>query len=339
VASCALLAPGLPFPEIPLVRDKIEYLARHGDEYDVLFLGSSRMHSHIMPWVFDQVAGENGVPVKSFNAGVAGMRSPEDQYVLEEILRRPHRRLRWVFVELSRLNTEVAGEDTARFGYWHDTVRLWMITRRLRGMAMERLEKNPTATFRERWEIWRQTAEQFDEHARQWVMRAVHLGRGMEALNDWLSAPTHEYTPGKSLGAKHDGWMAMDRGGRPAIEGVALASYQAGYRDRLAKPAEKERGDPVSQSALERLLSTVVQGGARPVLVVPPTTSAFNFYPTEARERELTILDFSDVQQNAALFAPERRINWDHLNSAGAELFSQILAQRFAELAKQPRGM
>ena len=57
-ASCGVLGRCLPFPEIPLVRDKIEYLARHGDDYDVLFLGSSRVHCQIMPSIFDRIAGE-----------------------------------------------------------------------------------------------------------------------------------------------------------------------------------------------------------------------------------------------------------------------------------------
>ena len=124
-----------------MVRDKIEYLARHGDEYDVLFVGSSRIHSQVMPAIFDRVASENGVPVKSFNAGIAGMNSPEDGYFLEEILRLPHRRLRWVFVELARLGTGLDREETSRFGYWHDTPRLVLAARRLWAEAGERLAR------------------------------------------------------------------------------------------------------------------------------------------------------------------------------------------------------
>ena len=44
IASCVLLRHGLPFPPVPVVREKIEQLARCGDDYDVLFLGSSRVY-------------------------------------------------------------------------------------------------------------------------------------------------------------------------------------------------------------------------------------------------------------------------------------------------------
>ena len=39
-----------------------------------------------MPRIFDSLAAEGGRPMKSFNAGVASMRTPEDGWFLEQIL-------------------------------------------------------------------------------------------------------------------------------------------------------------------------------------------------------------------------------------------------------------
>ena len=97
--------------------------------------------------------------------------------------------------------------------------------------------------------------------------------------------------------------------------------------------------DAVCQSALERILTAITKAGATPVLVVPPTTASRNFYPSEERERELTILDFSDVRQNAKLFLPENRMDLGHVNTAGAEIFSDDLARRFVELARGPTAV
>jgi len=170
-------------------------------------------------------------------------------------------------------------------------------------------------------------------HLRSWVTRAANVGRGADVLNDWVNAATREYVPGKTLGPLHDGWLIMDRNRAP-MSGIELEQYQKACVDRLTEPARQERGDPVSQSALEQLLGAVSKSGAQSVLFIPPTPSAHNFFPTAERERALTILDFSDVRQNAALFVPEHRLDIDHLNTAGAELFSRMLALRFAELAK-----
>lgn len=323
-----------------MVREKLLQLARKGGEYDVLFIGSSRVQFQVMPSIFDRVAGDAGVRVKSFNAGVAGMGSPEDAYLLEQILRRPHGRLRWVFVELSRLGTGLDREATVRFTYWHDATRLRQIARRLWGQASEAqtgLERSHCATLGARYAIWSEMTGKLAGHARHWLARATNLGVGTQLLDAWFRSRSRSRDAGRNLGDSGDGWVTAGRD-RQQMMVEAQAKYAQSYAERLAKPAGKERGDDVSQAALEEMLATITRAGATPVLVIPPTTFAQNFYPSEKRERELTILDFSDVRQNAELFLPEHRIDVDHVNTAGAELFSAALARRFVELVKQRTG-
>ena len=339
-ASCGVLRRCLPFPEVPVVRDKLAHLARQGGDYDVLFIGSSRVQFQVMPSIFDRVASEAGVRVKSFNAGVAGMGSPEDAYLCEQILRRPHGRLRWVFIELSRLGTGLDRAATVRFTYWHDAVRLRLIARRLWGQAVEaqaRLEQTHSTSFRARYAIWSEMTDKLAGHTHHWLMRAINLGDGTQLLDAWFRTSGRRRDAGRNLGDGGDGWVTAGRDHQQMTTEVR-AKYEASYAERLAKPAGKERGDQVSQSALEQLLATITKAGATPVLVIPPTTFDLNFFPTEKREQELTILDFSNVQENAELFAPERRIDVDHVNTAGAELFSAALARRFVALAKQKTG-
>lgn len=323
-----------------MVRDKLVHLARQGGDYDVLFIGSSRVQFQVMPAIFDRVAGETGVGVKSFNAGVAGMGSPEDAYLLEQILQRPHGRLRWVFVELSRLGTGLDRAATVRFTYWHDTARLCLIARRLWGQASEaqtRLEQRHSATFGARYAIWSEMADKLAGHTHHWLLRAINLGDGTPLLDSWFRTSSRRRDAGRNLGDSGDGWVTAGRD-HQQMTAEAQAKYAQSYAERLAKPAGKERGDEVSQAALEEMLSTITRAGAVPVLLIPPTTFEQNFFPTEKREQELTILDFSDVRQNTELFAPERRIDVDHVNTSGAELFSAALARRFVDLVKQKGG-
>jgi len=335
-STCALLGPCLPFPEVSTVREKIEHLARHGDDYEILFVGSSHVQFQIMPTIFDRVAGMNGVAVKSFNAGIPAMVSPEDSYVLEEMLRRPHGRLRWVFVELSCLGTQVWGENTSRFAYWHDTARLTLLAQRLRREARgkrSRLAKDPTATIFDRWSVWTTTVGRLYGHARAWLIRGANLSRGSEVLSRGLQLPGWEEDLRGSLGENGDGWVWAGRRLQQMTPEMRK-QYDGEYAERLANPAVKDRADAVCQSALERIVTAITRAGARPVFLVPPTTAGRNFYPTEERERELTILDFSDVRQNAKLFLPENRMDLGHVNTAGAEIFTEDLARRFVELAK-----
>src|SRR6202044_3122926 len=130
--ACLVIERSLPFPDVPGIRPKLDWLAAHGDDFDVIFIGSSRVEQQIIPSEFDQTAASLGCPVRSFNAGMPAMVPPEDSYVLEQILRRPHRRLRWVFLEVMPLGGQfdAALAGTGRMDYWHDVRRMRLLTRR-----------------------------------------------------------------------------------------------------------------------------------------------------------------------------------------------------------------
>src|SRR5688572_12726450 len=89
--AVALMAGALgylaPEPHLNIVSAKLEWMRQHGDEFDVLFLGSSRTYHQILPERFEEILGAAGNKVKAFNLGVDGMRPPEDGYVLEQALR------------------------------------------------------------------------------------------------------------------------------------------------------------------------------------------------------------------------------------------------------------
>ncbi|HEY3901850.1 MAG TPA: hypothetical protein VGM54_24770 [Chthoniobacter sp.] len=340
IGSCALLGCFLPFPRILIIRDKLEYLARHGDDYDVVFIGSSHIQGQVMPSVFDEVTCRAGVRVKSFNAGVAGMFAPEDGYVLEQILQRPHHRLRWVFFELSHVRTSLEREGTARFTYWHDWPRLSLIVRRLWQQAVDAsapMAKNPQASFAQRWDIWSTMGETMAGHIHQWLARAVNLGRGNDLLAQWSHERDSQRESGKSLGPMGDGWMTAF-GVPQLMPPEPRAKYLASYEERLATPATRERNDPVSQVALQRLVATVRRSGAVPIFVVPPTTEAGYFYPPAEREKDISILDFSDVRKYPELYDPDHRIDLDHLNTSGAKIFSAALAQYFVPMVNRTQG-
>jgi hypothetical protein len=170
-------------------------------------------------------------------------------------------------------------------------------------------------------------------HARYWFMREINLGCGTEVLVRWLELPGSHEDNGRSSKEKDAGW-SPSRGAIQQMVGEGRARYERAYADRLAEPAVKDRGDAVSQESLEHMLAAVAKAGAKAVLIIPPTPVARNFYPTVEREKELTILDFTDVHQNRELFIPEHRIDEDHINTTGAQFFTEDLARRFVELVK-----
>src|SRR5438132_13091512 len=90
--TCVGLHAILPFPEIDDgVSQKFRFFAAHKDEFDTLFLGSSRVYFQISPAIFDRVTRASGLPTHSFNFDIGGMYLPETSYLLQQILNRNRR--------------------------------------------------------------------------------------------------------------------------------------------------------------------------------------------------------------------------------------------------------
>src|SRR6188474_2428492 len=84
--TCAGLNLILPFPEIGGVSRNLRFFQRHGNDFDTLFVGSSRIHHQISPAIFDRAMREAGFTTRSFNFGVNAMFPPEDSYFVERLL-------------------------------------------------------------------------------------------------------------------------------------------------------------------------------------------------------------------------------------------------------------
>lgn len=332
-AMCGAIHEALPFPEVPTVRTKVEYFAGHHDEYDTLFVGTSRIYYQIIPALFDQLTASAGRPTRSFNAGIASLNPPEDSYYLDQLLRTPPKRLRWVFIEISDLKTVVGQEKlgTVRAIYWHDWERMALLLRRT-------LYMKPDGKKRKWWrkvQIRLEPFGDFFDHVPLFVRNQLNLGRG-NILTARLAyyGPPQRALPEKILGDDLAGWI---RTGRPEeIAGANLTAYTAALAERRATKPVPDYGDPVSQDAVERMIAKVKQLGATPVLVIPPTTNKRNFYLSPDRQQGTLILDFSDLEKYPELFAIGNRLDTQHLNTVGAEAFTRIFARVWMD-ASQPR--
>ena len=328
-ALCWGIHEALPFPDVPIVSPKVEHLAAHGDRYDTLIIGSSRLYYQFIPFIFDELTSKAGIPTKTFNAAVAGMGPPEDAFVVDQILRRPPKHLRWVFIELARLRLSLDPDKigTVRSVYWHDWPRLTVLFRRA---LVQKKKRRWTEALAE----LRQPLTDFADHLRLFAQNQTNLGRA-SIFADRLRRPAARAGFNvAALGPKGDGWM---RTGRPEqIAGRELAEYERSLADRAEAPAVKDFGDPVSQAALETILRKIEMAGARPVLIVPPTTGKQHFFPQRERARSALVLDFSDMRKYPELYRTEYRLDMEHLNTAGAEVFTRVLAEEFQRATAAP---
>lgn len=327
---CWAIREALPFPEVPQVTAKIDYLAKYRDDFDTLFLGSSRIYYQIIPALFDRVAAEQGLPVRSFNAGVAGMRPPEDAFYLDTILRHPPKNLRWVFIELAGVWTKMdpSKAGTVRAIYWHDWPRLRVLFDRALTVKPDSKKKRWRRNLEDRLE----PLGEFIDHLPLFFQRQTSLGRGSLLTSLLISdLPVRPYWG--ALGEDRRGWVPTGRA--ESMSAREVADYEEFLAERRARKPRREVGDPASLAALETMIAKIEKLGATPVLVVPPTTNKRNFVPRPERERKTIVLDFCDLEKFPELYEARCRLDTDHLNTEGSQVFTRILVNAWAQEVKR----
>ena len=317
----------LPPPEMPTtVREKLTYFADHSGEYDAVFVGSSRIENHIMPSLFDRLVSTDGRPMKSFNAGVASLRTPEDGWVLDHILARKSPRLRWVFLEIDFFKTELQEDQkgTLRGVYWHDWPRFLQLCRRHLVMRDGFNLRDQIADFFER-------LHDFLDHLSAFGQYCTQLGRGALLFDRWRHANGPEPMDWKKLGENGDGWRPT-RHTEPQ-DGKSAARLAGLIGERTGTVPKPKKADRVSQAVLGEEIAKIIRAGAVPVLVIPPRTRVSYFTPSAENARRVAVINLCDPVKYPELYEARNRIDTSHLNAAGAEVFTRIVAARFLEIA------
>ena len=320
---CAGIGAVLPEPKVPVVTTKLDWMAERGDEYDTLFIGSSRTHRQMMPEIFDAEMAAAGHPVRSFNAGVEGMRPPEDTYLLEKILARRTKPIRLVLVECNsiRLFPREGDRDTLRAVYWHDNVRMRVL---LRAALIGDGKKGIGGGLGD-----------FFTHARYWLWRNSNLGWGHDLLAEWIGVAPAKMLSTSALGERNDGFAP------PIHEGLANEDERGSYEKELTvRSAELERGkfgSSVSVDELRAKQRLIERAGGRMVLVIPPFIRE-KFLRLKPEDGLPPVLNFADPEKYPELFSAEHRTDTGHTNLEGAKIYSRLVVRELLSLMGKPEG-
>jgi hypothetical protein len=313
----ALLPPSLPEGVV----EKLSFFAKHKEEFDTLFLGSSRFYYAISPESFDRITRENGVPTRAFNFGIDGMNPPENFYVLDQILKTQPRNLKWIFVEVDNIQTKshlrILG--THRLLYWHDWPRTALTLQKT-------INPHPKTTWFQKlnrlWSARRELILHFGLFEKQFA----NVGRAANFLSSLVE--TRKVESDSNLGPNGDGYR---------LAGGAMSRERAEqYGRALAKEVSTARPefiDPYAESAYRDCAARIRDLGAEPIFVVPP--SVFQS-PVLFREAPARVLSFNDCKTYPQLFDPKVRVDEQHLTNEGAAEFTRLLASEFVEIVRPP---
>jgi hypothetical protein len=328
LVTLSLTAAGIgifaPKPRVAIVTPKLTWLAGHADDFDVLFLGSSRTYRQVIPELFDQLMADAGKPVRSFNLGIDGMRPPEDTYVLEEVLKHRSKPLQWVFVECNplRLTMRDEDQDTVRAVYWHDWKRFATLFRR--AFLADEKKRN----WRDRTKEIAKACPDFFDHTGYWLQNMTHIGQGHAAIENWLFKGGMPPVAMHDVGPRRDGYKVSDAPEQMNAE--QLAAYQEELAEMKLNPPRADYADRVSQEELEEKQRIVERAGGKLALLIPPFTASKYFNPKPSENGPL-LLDFSSPAKFPELFAPEHHSDSGHVNRVGAELYTRQIVRALLE--------
>ena len=316
-----------PFREVPMLREKWDHWQKHKDDYDTVFIGTSRTYRGISPALFDEVTAAAGMPTRSFNYGIDAMLPPEDAYVAEYVLRNPPKNLKWVFIELGVFvdDFEDRNPDSVRSRHWHDWRRTSLCVEATL-WPKQKSEKLKTWFKPRKDKPW--PADTAWTHLRLFGVRALNLGRGATAMNEWMAGKGPDP---RQLGPWGNGFNPYPKSN--VLKGDSLVAYEKGLAARQKDPARPAPLKAQQQESFDDVVTYARRAGAKPIAIIAPTTGPLRLRP--AGQSKVPLIDACDVQAFPEFFTPDVRIDHAHLNLRGAELFTRYLAGQFVELARQ----
>lgn len=245
--------------EVSAVAHKLQWLEQHKDDFNIVFVGSSRVFHGLSPKLFDEVASTRGQPWHSFNLGMDKMGMAQSMKIIRQLVATGPRNLRYVFFEMESGTGMLPGGQN----------------------------------------------------------RAARPG-GL------AQAPDNHRLGG--LGPDGDGFFPLARSMTAAMQPV--------YEKRLAD-AKTNPGKPSPNEEVRSQLATFAQELAvkniQVIFLVAPSLSPAHGSGVNA-PRGGPLISFDDLDRYAPLYDENNRMDPEHLNAAGAEIFTRLLAREFGGL-------
>ena len=331
--TCASLRVVLPFPEIDGgVSQKFRFFTAHKDDFDTLFIGSSRVYFQISPAIFDRVTRENGMPTHSFNFGIGGMYLPETAYLLEQILKLKPRNLKWVFIEYDELQTKWSPENqtSRRALYWADWKRVSLLLRKLTDAGIDSLWLPSPAKLRDivlSQKDEKNTRSMLTFYAGQFEKNYTNVARATDVLQHFLGRDTKERRA-RYLGVASDGYVIRPNRMSPK----QVAEYERGLAAAMAQ-TDTHPLSPYAVEAYRQCAEDVRKIGAMPIFLITPSTAELSV-ATGSPGLTSVVMAFNNPRTYPSLYRSEVRRDGQHLTTSGAEEFTRIVATNFVELAR-----
>lgn len=312
---------------IDFIGPKYAHYQAHKNDYDTLFLGSSRVLNHINPDVVDQAAKAEGLKINSYNFGVPALREIHTYILLRDILKDAPDSLKWVFIEISldRGYEPISNARTGRSIYWHNFSNTKIAIDYIFNSEETLLSKAALA----------------GSHILPLIYQKFNLGAFFKKIVpvDFSDANAKE---DKRLYQANDGFLGIGDNEYDETRQSFLANPSDYKKEVKSLISHHETGlkvdEPLPKNKrvlIEKILETVDAAGAVPIFIVPPTLHTADDLHQAYKESTIpTLLAYNDPSKYPQFYGIENRHDAEHLNMRTAHAFSRELAKDFAEIVK-----
>ncbi len=327
MGSMILINVAVPWrPYVEGYTEKLEFFQRHGADYSILFVGSSRILAHVDPHIFDAAASAEGMQGRSFNLGVDALSLIELERLIEEVLAVGSPSLRFIFMEPTvATSVPLRNLTTERNLYFHD-------------LGATRLEiACNLAAYPERW------LEAVSRSARSCLYHYANLGR----LTSFVFPREEVIRPrGFDLDlVASGGFRPQNHEPSPEVlrENQRMRDNLGFYVARMAAPRElpeARRFAPHARFYID-LAERIQAKGIQPVFLITPGFHNIDgllefMHMHERADSAVPMLSY--VHGYDEIYRAELWFDPGHMKDQGARLFSRRLGRDAAHLIMRLGG-
>ncbi|WP_341528541.1 hypothetical protein WKK05_04185 [Nostoc sp. UHCC 0302] len=346
ISTAGLINTILPSSNTPQnlddVSTKFQYFAKHKDDYDVIFFGSSTTYQGVIPKIFDETMAANGNNIKSFNFGIMAANIVEMDFYLQKTLALKPAKLKWVFLDCLVNNFMENAPTAPKNVYWHTPIKTienfhliaetnYSLKDKISGFYAN------SVSFLYRWlgighfsNYWQQKAEKLASYGLPTVV----------SNNDKLVEEAGYYAMD---------WMKDSEKLKKSFQLNYLESYQ--QRLAQAKLGVLQSNDTSTHlinsygiKMIKKIVSRIENSESFsmnkivPIFFIPPILDSDADHYSIARAYDLgyisNLFAFNDPNTFATLYELDYRADGRHLNHQGAQEFTRALAAEFFEHLK-----
>ena len=299
------------------ISDKREYLVANKNTYNSLFIGSSKTHNQINPVLFDQLANEAGLNVKSYNFGIGGLTPLESLHVYENLLLHDSLTFKYAFIELDWLGTiRYENLNVPRSFYWLDSKNYLT--------SVSSLVQSSVPLERRAWGLF--------HYSLDYTENMLNVGKVQEYLKFRQHRQEQSIGPNDS-NVVYQGFIPMKVKMRQTEQDLyeeVVTSAQMSVKNFKSLSTNK-MSEPFLRR-MQNIISISEQRGITPFFVVPLQWKYYQYKELVpiinalGRERVLCLFDIDKYKH---VYQYDYFADPNHLNAEGAEKYTQQLFQNF----------